>query len=87
MLTLRRLRSFVGSRRGLVALGLGLALLNLGLWFGIVWLRAGIDALAGRLHSPDRPRLIHGVQELFVYFAPWLAVSAAQPAGNCLQYS
>ena len=43
------------------------------LWFGVVWLRNSFDALAGRLHSPHRPGVYCGVQELLVYYDPWLA--------------
>jgi len=58
---------------GLKVLGLALALTNLALWFGVVWLRNSFDALAGRLHSPYRPGVFFGVQELLVYYDPWLA--------------
>jgi hypothetical protein len=61
------------NSRGLKVLGLALALTNLALWFGVVWLRNGFDALASRLHSPHRPGVLFGVQELLVYYDPWLA--------------
>src|SRR5262249_36917313 len=56
--------SRANNRRGLKVLGLALALTNLALWFGVVWLRSGFDALAGRLHDPHRPVVVFGVQEL-----------------------
>ncbi|HEY7423115.1 MAG TPA: hypothetical protein VH682_02625, partial [Gemmataceae bacterium] len=61
------------NSRGLKVLALALALTNLALWFGVVWLRNSFDALAGRLHAPHRPGVYFGVQELLVYYDPWLA--------------
>jgi hypothetical protein len=43
------------------------------LWYVTPTLRAVVDASAGRLDSPDRPFIVRGVQELLVYFDPWLA--------------
>src|SRR5947207_1778124 len=59
--------------RGLKALALALAVANVVLWYAAPWLRDALDALTGRLAAPDRPVILTGVQELFVYFDPWLA--------------
>ena len=59
---------FAKNDHALKALGIALAITNLTLWFGVVWLRAGFDARAGRLNSPLRPDVVIGVQELLVYF-------------------
>ncbi len=59
-----------GSSRGLKVLALALAVTNLILWYTVPWLRNALDP---RLTSPFRPVLVNGVQELLVYFDPWLA--------------
>jgi hypothetical protein len=59
--------------RGLIILGLTLALTNLALWFGVIGLRNGYDSLLGRRDDPCRPGVFSGVQELLVYYDPWLA--------------
>lgn len=62
-----------GSSRRLMVLALALASGNLVLWYTAPWLRDCFDALNGRLVSPYRPMALSGVQELLVYFDPWLA--------------
>ena len=59
--------------RNLMIVGVGLALTNTLLWFVTPTLRTAVDAAAGRLDAPDRPFIVRGVQELLVYFDPWLA--------------
>lgn len=65
--------SHLASCRKLVALGAGFAVLNSLLWYTTPTLRAAVDSAAGRLDAPDRPFIVRGVQELLVYFDPWLA--------------
>jgi len=60
-------------RRWLIALGVGFAAINCLLWYATPALRSAVDAAAGRLDAPDRPFIVRGVQELLVYFDPWLA--------------
>src|SRR5262249_44018560 len=50
-----------------------LAATNLLLWHAVPWLRDSFDAMTGRLGSPHRPMFLNGVQELLVYYDPWLA--------------
>jgi hypothetical protein len=54
-------------------LGIALALLNLLLWFCVPAIRAFIDEMTHRWANADNPRIMTGVQELLVYFDPWLA--------------
>lgn len=54
-------------------LGVALALLNLTMWFCTPALRDAVDSMSGRLEAPGRPYIMNGVQELLVYFDPWLA--------------
>ena len=65
--------TWFASRRTLIALGVGFALLNAALWFATPAIRTAVDASAGRLDAPNRPVIINGVQELLVYYDPWLA--------------
>lgn len=60
-------------RRALIAIGVGFAIVNGILWFSTPALRTAVDASAGRLDSPHRPVIVSGVQELLVYYDPWLA--------------
>jgi hypothetical protein len=60
--------------RGVVVLGVTLAVVNVILWFLTPALReAVVDARAGGLPTRDWPQIMTGVQELLVYFDPWLA--------------
>ncbi len=59
--------------RGVQILGVSLALLNLVLWFCIPAIRAYIDETTGRWSNAHNPLILSGVQELLVYFDPWLA--------------
>src|SRR5262249_54080532 len=61
------------SGRGLKVLAVALAATNLLLWHAVPWLRDSFDAMTGRLGSPHRPMFLNGVQELLVYYDPWLA--------------
>lgn len=61
-----------GGRRVKI-FALALSVTNLILWYAAPWLRDSFDALTGRLASPYRPMNVNGVQELLVYFDPWLA--------------
>ncbi len=61
------------QQQKLAAYGIGFCAINSFLWFSTPALRAAVDASAGRLDSPHRPYIIRGVQELLVYFDPWLA--------------
>jgi hypothetical protein len=54
-------------------LGIALALLNLVLWYATPWMRNAFDTLTGQFTSPYRPTIVTGVQELLVYYDPWLA--------------
>jgi hypothetical protein len=66
--------SAVSQRKWSVqALGIALAVLNVLLWYGVPTLRAAADAVLDPQHAPDNPLIVNGVQELFVYFDPWLA--------------
>jgi hypothetical protein len=56
--------------RRLKVLGIALASLNIILWYCVPAIRA---YLTGRPSGPGKPYFINGVQELFVYFDPWLA--------------
>lgn len=55
------------------ALGVGLALFNILLWFAVPAIRTAADAAFGRVIERNNPMIINGVQELLVYFDPWLA--------------
>ncbi len=57
----------------LKVLALALAIANLVIWYSGPWIRNSFDALTGRLASPFRPTIVNGVQELLVYYDPWLA--------------
>lgn len=59
--------------RQVKALGIAFALLNVVLWYSVPAIRATIDSLWNRHHASDNPMILNGVQELFVYFDPWLA--------------
>jgi hypothetical protein len=59
--------------RGLRILGISLALLNLLLWFCVPAIRAFVDETTGRRVNPRNLIIMTGVQELLVYFDPWLA--------------
>jgi hypothetical protein len=60
--------------RGLKALALGLTIVNVALWYAVPWLRDTFDALTGRLFPGQQPPVfVYGVQELLVYYDPWLA--------------
>ena len=65
--------SLVRTGRGLKVLALVLVFVNLVLWYAAPWLRDFFDAMSGRLASPRRPMVLNGVQELLVYYDPWLA--------------
>ena len=60
-------------RTFLMVLGVGFAALNAALWFSTPAIRDAVDASYGRLDAPGRPTIVYGVQELLVYFDPWLA--------------
>lgn len=60
-------------RKSLVITGTGFAILNVLLWFSCRAIRDAVDAADGRLDSPIRPFIVNGVQELLVYYDPWLA--------------
>lgn len=60
-------------RRTLISLGIGFAVANLVLWFVTPAIRHAVDVSAGRIDDPGRPYIVNGVQELLVYFDPWLA--------------
>jgi hypothetical protein len=54
--------------------GISLALVNLLLWFCVPAIRAFVDETTGRwATAPHKPQIVTGVQELLVYFDPWLA--------------
>lgn len=55
-------------------LGITLAILNVVLWFAVPSIRAFVDQTTGRWSNPNNPQIITGVQELLVYFDPWLAL-------------
>jgi hypothetical protein len=55
------------------SLGISLAILNGILWLSVPTLCAFVDGITGRRLNPDNPRIIGGLQELLVYFDPWLA--------------
>lgn len=59
--------------RGFRVLGISLAVLNLLLWYCTPAIRAFVDDWTGRWANADNPRIVTGVQELLVYFDPWLA--------------
>ncbi len=61
------------KHHGLRVLGFSLAALNLALWFSMPAIRAFIDNVTGRWSNPRNPTITTGVQELLVYFDPWLA--------------
>jgi hypothetical protein len=52
---------------------IGFALVNVGLWFATPTIRNAVDRASGRLDAPYRPTIGFGVQELLVYYDPWLA--------------
>jgi hypothetical protein len=60
-------------RAFLILLGVGFAVTNATLWFSAPAIRDAVDASYGRLDAPGRPNIIFGVQELLVYFDPFLA--------------
>jgi hypothetical protein len=64
---------FDRKTRGLRILGISLALLNVALWLSVPAIGGFIDRETGRRTNPTNPMLMRGVQELFVYFDPWLA--------------
>jgi hypothetical protein len=64
------MRAIAQTSRGLKVLALALAAANVLLWFAVPWLRHALDP---RLASPHRPILVHGLQELLVYYDPWLS--------------
>jgi len=55
-------------------LAMACGLLNLVLWFAVVPLRNAYDAARGQLEMPFRPHIMFGVQELLMYFDPWLSL-------------
>lgn len=59
--------------RRLRALAIVLAVINVVLWFAAPWLRKAWDAVTGRTGPADELLLGTGVQELIVYFDPWLS--------------
>jgi hypothetical protein len=61
------------SLRAAQILGITLALTNLLLWFCVPAIRAFVDERTGRWADPNNPMILIGVQELLVYFDPWLA--------------
>ena len=63
------------SRKGRAVrtLGISLALLNLLLWFCVPTIRSFVDEITGRWANANNPQILTGVQELLVYFDPWLA--------------
>lgn len=63
----------VESRR-LRTLAVALAIANVALWFGAPWLRSAWDAAIGRSVPSGTPIITAGVQELIVYYDPWLAL-------------
>jgi hypothetical protein len=56
-------------------LAISFALLNLLLWYSVPAIRSFVDAQTGRWANPNNPSIMTGVQELLVYFDPWLARS------------
>jgi hypothetical protein len=68
-----QVNAVVKSGRGLKVLALVLAIANLALWYAAPWLRDSFDSMTGRLALPNRPMVMNGFQELFVYYDPWLA--------------
>lgn len=67
------MRSIAKNAGWLTVLAITLALANLVLWYTTPWMRDLFDAMTGRLASPLRPLIMNGIQELLVYFDPWLA--------------
>jgi hypothetical protein len=61
------------TNRGIKILGVSLALLNLALWYSVPTMRGAADTLLGRPQGLGNPQILNGVQELFVYFDPWLS--------------
>jgi hypothetical protein len=62
------------ANRGIKVLGVSLALLNGVLWFCTPVIRSAVvEARAANLPTQYRPQIVNGVQELLVYFDPWLA--------------
>lgn len=62
------------GRRRVQALGIFLALLNVLLWLCAPMIRKFFDAMTAAQQSFGDTVLIRGVQELLVYFDPWLAL-------------
>ncbi len=58
-----------------IVLGVGLGLLNLAVYFAVPTIRDFVDARAGRLSLPYRPRISYSGAEIYVYFDPWIADS------------
>ncbi len=54
-------------------LGILLASLNLTIYFSVPAIRHFVDQTTGRWADANNPRIMIGVQELLVYFDPWLA--------------
>jgi hypothetical protein len=58
---------------GLPILGIILGLANFLLWSSLPAICDFVDQLTGRRLNAHNPRIVIGVQELYVYFDPWLA--------------
>jgi hypothetical protein len=58
---------------GLKILGVILAIVNGVLWFCVPAIRSWLNALTGNRQLGDNPHFTNGVQELLVYYDPWLA--------------
>ena len=55
-------------------LGISLATLNLVFWCFVPAIRGFVDETTGRWANANNPKITNGMQELMVYFDPWLAV-------------
>src|SRR6056297_1921070 len=62
-------------RKSLLFTGLLIAVINVTLWFSKPAIRAMVDNHYGRVGSPGNSFIMisYGVQELLVYFDPWMA--------------
>jgi hypothetical protein len=60
------------QNRSLKILGIVFGVLNLILWFATPALRAAADTFLGRPQGMPNLTIVYGVQELYVYFDPWL---------------
>ncbi|MBD3673880.1 MAG: hypothetical protein HUJ26_10180 [Planctomycetaceae bacterium] len=62
-------------RKALIIIGFSFATINIALWFSKPAIRKIVDAHYGRPDASEHPMMMiqPGVQELLVYFDPWLA--------------